>query len=169
MESSKTRSHSHPVITQDQNNTTLWIGHMQNDPNDHLAGQTFTCPSSGTMDNIQVYSTAVQNPGDVELTLHVFDPGSKSWGPAIAQSSVLVEKSDHSKWIRFALPAIPMQHGAHYGFRLHTDNAMIGLGEAATGTKEPFTFGHEWNADSKDQQGHYYSYFSLAFRVELCA
>ena len=51
----------------------------------------------------------------------------------------------------------------------NTNNAMIGLGEAATGNKEPFTFGHEWNADSTNQRGHYYSYFSLAFKVELCA
>jgi hypothetical protein len=45
---------------------------------------------------------------------------------------------------------------------------MIGLGEAATGTKQPFT-GHEWNGDSTNQRGRFYSYFSLAFKVELCA
>lgn len=169
MESLHTSGRHRPLITQVQNNTTLWIGHMQNDPKDHFAGQTFVCPSSGLIDNIQVYSTAVQNPGDVELTLHEFDPVNKNWGPSIAQSARLVEKEDTAQWIRFDLPSVQLKGGSSYGFRLKTRNAMIGLGEAATGNKEPFTFGHEWKADSLDQQGHYYSYFSLAFKIELCA
>lgn len=169
MESLKPTSRPRPVLTQAQNNTTLWIGHLQNDPTDHFAGQTFVCPSAGVLDNIQVYSCAVHNPGDVELILHEFDPLAKSWGPAIGQSTLMVHKGDDSKWIRFALPSIQLKNGGTYGFRLHTRNAMIGLGEAATGNKEPFTFGHEWNADSTNQRGHFYSYFSLAFKVELCA
>ena len=158
-----------PILTQTQNNTTLWIGHLHNDPTDHFAGQTFTSPSSGMLDNIQVYSSAVQNPGDVELTLHEFDPSNKTWGPSIGHSIVQIQKGDDSKWIRFSLPSIHLKDGATYGFRLHTDNAMIGLGEAASGNKEPFTFGHEWHADSINQRGNFYSYFSLAFKVELCA
>ena len=86
MESLKPNSRRRPVITQDQNNTTLWIGHLLNDPTDHFAGQTFTCPSEGTLDNIQVYSAAVQSPGDVELTLHEFDPAAKTWGNSIGHS-----------------------------------------------------------------------------------
>jgi hypothetical protein len=169
MESLKSNNRSRPVITQAQNNTTLWIGHLLNDPTDHFAGQTFTCPSAGTLDNIQVYSSAVQSPGDVELTLHEFDPVSKTWGTSIGQSSLLVEKGDDSKWIRFEMPSIQLRQGATYGFRLQTANAMIGLGEAATGNKEPFTFGHEWHADSSNRRGHFYSYFSLAFKIEMCA
>lgn len=169
MEKYKPSSHTRPVITQTQNNTTLWIGHLKNDPRDHFAGQTFNCPSSGTLDNIQVYSAAVHSPGDVELTLHEFDNASKAWGNAIAESRIHIEKSDNSKWIRFDLPEVQLKHGTTYGFRLQTKNAMIGLGEAATGTQEPFTFGHEWNADSTDKRGHFYSYFSLAFKIEMCA
>ena len=169
MESTSQRRHSHPVLTQVQNNTTLWIGHLYDDPTDHFAGQTFNCPVAGLLDNIQVFPTAVQSPGDVELTLHEFDAETKTWGAVIGHSSLFVEKDDNAKWIRFTLPAIQIQKGRTYGFRLHTNNAMIGLGEAATGNKEPFTFGHEWNADSTNQRGHYYSYFSLAFKVELCA
>ena len=45
---------------------------------------------------------------------------------------------------------------------------MVGIGEAASDAQRPFT-GHEWSADSKNQQGNFYSYFSLAFKVELCA
>ncbi len=169
MESSKTSSHLRPLITQTQTNTTLWIGHLENDPKDHFAGQTFSCNSSGYLDNIQVYSSAVHNPGEVELTLHEFDPVSNFWGPALGKASQWVEKSDNAKWIRFDLPAIGLNHGSTYGFRLHTSNGMIGLGEAATGNNDPFTFGQEWHGDSSNQRGHFLRYFSLAFKVELCA
>ncbi len=162
-------SHSRPVITQAENNTTLWIGHLHTDPTDHFAGQTFTCPSAGLLDNIQVYSEAVQYPGELTLTLHEFDVAAKTWGPALCEAVLTIEKNDSNKWIRFNLPAIPLQQGTNYGFRLHTNNALVAIGEAAAGTKQPFSFGHEWNADSNNQKGHYFSYFSLAFKVELCA
>ena len=80
METMKSNSRPRAVITQIQNNTTLWIGHLQSDPNDHFAGQTFRCPSSGELDNIQVFSAAVQNPGQLTLTLHSFDPENKILG-----------------------------------------------------------------------------------------
>ncbi len=162
-------SHPRPVITQTQNNTTLWIGHLQTDPTDHFAGQTFLCPGEGLLDNIQVYSAAVQYPGELTLTLHEFDVVSKTWGAAIGESVLTIEKTDGARWIRFDLPPVALEQGMHYGFRLHANNAMVALGEAATGNKQPFTFGHEWSADSKDQKGHYFSYFSLAFKVELRA
>jgi len=161
-------SHPRPVINQAESNSSLWVGHLQTDPTNHLAGQTFTCPSGGMLDNIQIYSAAVQYPGEVTLTLHEFDAVAKKWGPAIADSVMMIEKNDTAKWIRFALPVTPLQQGANYGFRLQTNNALVAIGEAAAGNKQPFT-GHEWSADSKDQNGHFFSYFSLAFKVELCA
>ena len=169
MNTTQQSSHPRPVITQTKNNTTLWIGHLQTDPTDHFAGQTFMCPSGGVLDNIQVYSAAVQCPGQLTLTLHEFDVASKTWGPSIGESRLMIEKTDGAKWIRFELPPVHLSQGAHYGFRLHANNAMVALGEAATGNKQPFTFGHEWNGDSKDQKGHFFSYFSLAFKVELRA
>jgi len=171
METTKKRpsSPSRPVITQDENNTTLWIGHLHNDPMDHFAGQTFQCPSNGLLNNIQVYSSAVYHGGHVDLTLHAFDPANKSWGTAIATSTLNVDKKDHDKWVRFELQPVSLNKDAVYGFRLQTRDALIGIGEAAHGNKKPFTFGHEWSADSVDQKGHFYSYFSLAFKVELCA
>ena len=158
-----------PVLTQAENNTTLWIGHLKSDPTDHFAGQTFICPSAGMLDNIQVYSSSVHSPGEIMLTLHEFDAEARIWGPAICKSSLSLEKADHTKWIRFELQPVPLYKEATYGFRLQTADALIGIGEAATGNKKPFTFGHEWNGDSKNQQGRYFSYFSLAFKVELCA
>jgi hypothetical protein len=169
METFKTGSHPRPVISQAEKNTTLWIGHLQSDPTDHYGGQTFTCPSDGQLDNIQLYATAIQYPGEVQLTLHEFDPETKTWGPSLAESSLEVKKDDHEKWISFQLPSLHLNKASTYGFRVHTSNGMIGLGEAACDNQNPFTFGHEWNADSINQRGHYYSYFSLAFKVELRA
>ena len=176
METKQTGSHQtsknhavRAVLTQAQTNTTLWIGHLQTDPTDHFAGQTFDCPAEGPVDNIQVFTSAVQYPGEMRLTLHEFDPSAKQWGKEIANSSVNVEKADESQWVRFSLQPVMLEKGKTYGFRLKTPNALIGIGEAASGTKQPFVFGQEWNADSSNQQGHYFTYFSLAFRVELCA
>jgi hypothetical protein len=56
-----------------------------------------------------------------------------------------------------------------YGFRLQSPDAMIGIGEAASHAKQPFMFGHEWNADSIHERGRFFTYFSLAFKVEMCA
>ncbi|MBK5272087.1 MAG: hypothetical protein JJE22_13850, partial [Bacteroidia bacterium] len=149
--------------------TTLWIGHLHTDPTDHLGGQTFKCPSEGMLDNIQLYSLAVQSPGEMKLTFHEFDTNTKSWGPAIANSNLLLQRGDDAKWITFELQPVPLLKDVTYGFRLETSNALIGIGEAATGTLHPFTFGQAWSGDSKDVKGHYYSYFSLAFKVALRA
>ncbi len=169
MQTTTKSSHPRPVLSQAQNNTTLWIGHLASDPTDHFAGQTFTCPSDGQLDNIQLFSSTVQNAGEILLTLHEFDPASRQWGNALADSKVEISRTDNGKWIQFGLPPVQLKNGSTYGFRVQTNNAMVALGEAATGTRQPFTFGHEWSGDSNDTKGHYYSYFSLAFRVEMRA
>ena len=158
-----------PLITQTQNNTTLWIGHSRAESTDHFAGQTFQCPSEGLINNIQVYSAAVQQPGEITLTLYEFDTSSKSWGSPIGTSTLNLQRSDASTWLQFDLQPIPLVKGTTYGFRLQTKEALIGIGEAASGTRQPFEFGHEWNGDSVNQKGHFFTYFSLAFKVELCA
>jgi hypothetical protein len=168
MQTMKKNSHPHPVLSQAQSNTTLWIGHLQTDPTDHFAGQTFKCPDEGPLDNIQLYSSAVQHSGEVILTLHEFDTGTKTWGPSIGSSAMQVQQGDIAKWLRFALPPVHLRKDVTYGFRVQTRDAMVALGEAAAGTKQPFTFGHEWSGDSRNERGFYYSYFSLAFKVELC-
>lgn len=169
MQTLKNSSHPRPVLSQAQNNTTLWIGHLKTDPTDHFAGQTFNCPAEGQLDNIQLYSAAVQYGGQVVLTLHEFDTKSKKWGPSIGSSTLEVQKGDNARWIRFGLPPVQLRKDSTYGFRVKANEAMVGLGEAASGNKNPFTFGHEWSGDSRNEKGHYYSYFSLAFKVELCA
>ena len=104
METRNRSNRSRPLITQIQNNTTLWIGHLQTDPTDHFAGQTFRCPLSGDLDNIQIFSSAVQNPGQLTLSVHLFDPEKRSWGPLLASATVEVERIDNERWIRFDAP-----------------------------------------------------------------
>jgi hypothetical protein len=132
-----------------------------------LAGQTFTSPSDGVIHNIQVLSMAVPQPGHLQLSLHQFDCGSKEWGPAIATCQQTVDKQDESSWIQFALDPVNLQKDACYGFRLQTEDACIGLGEAASHARQPFPFGLSWNGDGKNLRGEFYNYFSLAFKVEV--
>ena len=100
---------SRPVLTQTENNTTLWVGHLKHGNNDHVAGQTFTCPSEGMLNNIQVYSSAVTRPGELQLTLHEFDDETRTWGPAIGQSAMQVETDDTSSWLRFELEPVALK------------------------------------------------------------
>jgi hypothetical protein len=157
------------ILTQTENNTTLWIGHLQNDPTDHFAGQTFICPADGLLDNIQLFADTVPYAGETELSFHEFDKNYQNWGPPVGQCSLYVNQTDHNKWIRFILPALQLKKGTTYGFRIHSDKAMIGFGEAAHDTQHPFSFGHEWHGSSDNEKGNYYSYFSLMFKVETRA
>lgn len=161
---------SRPVLTQTENNTTLWVGHLKHGTNENIAGQTFNCPSEGLLNNIQVYSSAVTRPGELQLTLHEFDAASRTWGPAIGQSSLTLEQNDTASWIRFELEPVQLKKNTAYGFRLHAPEALIGLGEAAHEAKSPFNFGMSWNSGTHHpENGSYFNYFSLAFKVELCA
>ncbi len=169
-EISVNRKSSLPLLSQTQNNTTLWIGHLNTDSFDHFAGQTFQCPADGLVNNIQIYASVVQQPGEVGLSFHEFDNSSKTWGPSLGDASYSFEKgNDEARWIRFLLHPVTLKKDIVYGFRLKTNNAMIGLGEAARHARQPFKFGYEWKADSKNEKGYYLSYFSLMFKVELCA
>lgn len=164
-----TNSGSHPILSQIENNTTLWVGHLLTDPTDRSAGQIFKCPSDGILNNIQVFSIAVHEPGEVELTLHEFDIPTKSWGPAIGNDSKFFKKGDDARWVRFGLQPVTLLKDAIYGFRLHSANALVGFGEAATGNTKPFNFGFEWSSDANNKEGQFLTYFSLTYRVEMCA
>lgn len=163
-----TKPGSHRIISQTQNNTTLWIGHLEKDHNDHFAGQTFKCPADGPINTIQVYTSSVHQPGDVALTLHEFDADSRTWGPAIGEATMQLEKGDDARWVSFHLQPVTLKKDSTYGFRLKANHGMIGIGEAVSHAKQPFVFGQAWKADSHNEKGHYYRYFSLAFKVE-CA
>jgi hypothetical protein len=159
-----------PVLTQTENNTTLWVGNLKHGNNDNVAGQTFTCPSEGILNNIQIYSDTVSRPGDLLLTLHEFDASTRIWGPAIGQSTVQMERADKSRWIRFELEPVTLKQNVAYGFRLQAPKALIGIGESVHESKRPFNFGMAWNGGTQhSEKGSYFNYFSLAFKVEMCA
>ncbi|MBS1919022.1 MAG: hypothetical protein JST17_02105 [Bacteroidetes bacterium] len=169
METMKHGNHLRSVLAQANTNASLWIGHLQKSASDHFGGQTFCCPSDGLLDNIQLFSSAVQYPGEITLTLHEFEIKTKTWEQAICSSRLIIRKGDHGRWIRFDFSPIVLQKGTVYGFRLQSHNALIALGEAASDTKLPFSYGYEWKADTKNEKGHFFSYFSLAFNIEMCA
>jgi hypothetical protein len=169
METIKNASPIRPILSQTKNNTTLWIGHLQNERIDHLAGQTFKCPADGKLDNIQVYSSIVQRPGEITLTLHEFDNDVKNWKQSFAYSSQVVSKKDELKWLSFSLPHVPLAKDRIYGFRLQSPDALIGIGELVRANNEPCSFGQEWNADSNNIDGVFFTWFSLAFKVEMVA
>src|SRR5262245_49990124 len=129
MEVTKNAATIRTVLTQPSNNTTTWIGHLQSDPISHLAGQTFISPENGKLDNIQIYSSLVQYPGELTLTLHEFDTNSKSWTSAFADSSFTVSKTDRDKWLTFRFDSPELIKDKSYGFRLHSYDALIGIGE----------------------------------------
>lgn len=169
MQQSHSSKHLRPVLEQPATSTTLWIGHLPVDARHHYAGQTFTCPAEGDLDNIQLYAASIPSAGAIHVTLHEFDARQKKWGPTIGESHKQVTRSDDHHWLRFGFPHIFMNRAASYGFRISSDDALIGLGEAAGDSKHPFTFGQVWKADSTDKEGHYYTYFSLAFKIEMRA
>jgi len=169
METMKNAGAIRPILSQTRNNTTTWIGHLQNETVDHFSGQTFKCPDDGILDNIQVYASMIQRPGEVQLTLYEFDDTSKNWSHSIAASSVYVSMKNEGDWISFMLPHVLLSGGKTYGFRLHSNNAMLGIGEWARGNHEPCVYGQEWNADSNNKDGVFFTWFSLAFKVEMVA
>lgn len=162
--------HLKAVVQQVNNNTTSWIGHKHGDNKSRETGQTFVCPTEGELDSIEVLSAHVTNDGPVDLTLHEFNPDRKSWGPALKSSTVQFKQHDTGKWIAFPLHGTHLEKGKTYGFRLKSKAGLVGVGEAAGyANHEPLNGGQEWTAVDGDQQGDFYSYLSLAFKVELRA
>jgi hypothetical protein len=162
--------HLKAVVQQLNHNAISWIGHGQGQTKNHISGQTFTCPITGKLDCIQIFSDFVANNGAVDLTIHSFDAKTTNWGPALGTSSVEFNTGDIGKWISFPLHGLNLNAGGVYGFKIKSDAGLIGVGEAVGNMNQlPYTGGQEWVADSDDQLGNYYTYFSLAFKVALRA
>ncbi len=170
METPQLKSHLHVAVQQVTNNTTAWIGHRLTDNADVVAGQTFVCPSEGDLGAIEIFSSLVMQAGHVNMTLHAFETDTKVWGPALSTASVAVEKIDNNKWIAFPVSGLHLHKGSTYGFRLQSNDLYLGIGEAAgSHAHPPFTGGQEWIANTANTKGKYFSYLSLAFKVDLRA
>jgi hypothetical protein len=160
----------HAVVQQVTNNTTSWIGKRSRDNEDIVSGQTFVAPSEGDLDAIEVFSSIVTKPGKVIMTLHSFDSQQKSWGPALGTSSVDISSTEAGKWLAFSMNGMHLDKGQSYGFKLESPDTYIGVGEAAgCHTKPPFGAGQEWQFTKKKSNGECFSYFSLAFKVDMRA
>jgi hypothetical protein len=160
---------SSAVAEQTQNNTTGWIGHIPGDNKHIVRGQTFISNAEGDLEAIEVYSNMVKDPGKVVMTVHNFDPQQKSWGPALASSSVEFKKADAEKWMTFHIPGLHLHKGNSYGFRIETNESLIGIGEAVRSANQPPLTGQEWKFTGNNQKGDAYSYISLAFKVDVKA
>ncbi len=170
METNQSRSQLKAAVQQVTNNTTSWIGHRHGETKSRLSGQTFTCPSEGNLDAIEVVLTHITNNGPVDLTIHSFDAEKKTWGPELGTSTVEFTRADTGKWVSFPLKGLHLQKGMTYGFRLKCEAGLIGIGETVGSNEHlPFTGGQEWNATSDDKSGNFFTYLSLAFKVALRA
>ena len=158
------------VIAQINNNTTSWIGHHKFDNKDIVGGQTFVATSEEDLEAIEVLPTAVATPGNVLMTLHNYDVQLKSWGPVLGSANVDFNHADNGKWKSFKLPGLHLVKGKAYGFRLEGQNAYIGMGEAAGSAQiPPLNNGEEWQFTNNDEKGNSFSYFSLAFKIDVRA
>lgn len=169
METYESKSHVNPIIQQVKSNTTSWIGHRRGETANRISGQTFICPAEGNLDCIEILSDYVNENGPVDLTIHLFDNENKTWGSVLGSSTVEFKKNDTGKWIAFPLQGLHLHKGTSYGFRLKSDKGLFGVGEAASANQLPYHGGQEWVADSENQPGSFYSYLSLAFKVDMRA
>lgn len=157
------------VVEQVLNNATSWIGHRcHND--DVISGQTFIAPKEGDLAAIEIFSAIVTKPGKVIMTLHLFDREHKSWGPAVKTTSINIQTNEAGRWLAFDMPGMHLDKGQSYGFRLQSPDTLIGVGEAAGNhSKPPFSYGQEWQFTDEQSEGKSFSYFSLAFKVDMKA
>ena len=166
----QSKFHLKAVVEQTTNNTTSWIGRRKGETKGKISGQTFICPTEGELDSIEIFSTLVTEKEPVVLSLHSFDAENKTWGPVLETSTVELTKEDSGKWISFPIGGIRLQKGNTYGFRLQSEGELIGLGEALGSYDHTLCIGgQEWLANEGDQKGNYYSYLSLAFKIDLRA
>ncbi|MBL7703041.1 MAG: hypothetical protein JNM14_12385 [Ferruginibacter sp.] len=170
METTHVNAPFKPLVQQSKHNTTSWIGHRHGETNELISGQTFTCPAAGSLDCIEIFSVYVNKKMPVDLTLYPFDTDNKIWGTALATATVEFSAADTGKWIAFPLKGLKLDKGRVYGFKLHTDEGLLGIGEAAGCADQlPYAGGMEWAADNKNQAGKYFSYLSLAFKIDVRA
>lgn len=155
-------------VQQITNNATSWIGHRNYDNKDIVMGQTFMATTDGNVHAIEVFSNIVVKPGKVVLTLHAIE--EKKWGPSLGSSSVEFNFTSNGKWVAFNLPGLHLIKGKTYGFKLESSDTYVGVGEAAGSARQPpFKTGQVWNFTNNKQAPDAYSYFSLAFKVDLKA
>jgi len=170
MKTSSKNPHQLAVVQQVANNTTSWIGFRPRDNEHVVTGQTFISPTEADLESIEVFSAIITKAGHVTMTLHSFDRQENCWGPALGSVTLNIHKEEAGKWLAFCMPGLHLDKGKAYGFRLESPDTYLGVGEAVgSHMKPPFGAGQEWQFTDKHQDGRCFSYFSLAFKVEVRA
>ncbi len=158
------------IVEQVTSNTTSWVGLPPGETTDISSGQTFVSPAAGELDSIEVFASLVIRSGNVNMTVHEFDAENKTWGASLVSSTVGFSQADNEKWVSFPLQGLKLQQGKSYGFLLESPACFIGVGEAVGTYGQPLPGnGQEWKFTSGNNKGTAYSYFSLAFKVDLKA
>ncbi len=157
------------TVQQTINNSTGWIGHLPGEKKEIVRGQTFVAEQEGDLEAIEILPNMISDNGYVRMSLHTFDALENKWGPALDASVLQVDASDTGKWIAFDMHGLHLDRGKTYGFRMESDHGCIGVAEAAwSASQPPQNKGQEW-AFVDDGNGDAYSYYSLAFKVDLRA
>ena len=158
--------HKKFIIEQNTHNTTSWIGHQQSDPTNIKTGQTFIAPCEADLEAIEIFTSLVTHPGEMVMSIHPFDESLKSWGKALASTSIQLDCADSGKWKSVSFAGPHLKKGDSYGFRLECLHSYIGLGEAIGSCSNPSLLnGQEWKLTDAHKKGHFYSFFNLAFRI----
>ncbi|MFZ4059356.1 MAG: hypothetical protein ACOYKE_14530, partial [Ferruginibacter sp.] len=124
----------------------------------------------GDLEAIEIFSELVADPGKVVMKLFAFNSEKHTWGPELCNSSVEFNKNLNGQWVSFKMPKMHIHKGDTYGFKIESHNSFVGMGEAVGSASEPpFQTGQEWKFSDLDHVGHSYSYFSLAFKVDVRA
>ena len=155
------------AIQQLQMNGCRWIGNFHNDPADDIAGQTFQLSQSGNLETVSIYFEMIPRGGRVKLSLHHFDDSNHSWGPALGSAEMELNKDEDPGWVEFRMGTLQLDGTKRYGFRLHTQDALLALGEAVWGHSNINHAGEEWIVKGNEKNGHYYRYFSLVYSLGM--
>ncbi len=157
------------TIQQTINNSTGWIGHLPGDKKEIIKGQTFVAEQEGDLESIEILTNMITDNGSVKMSLHTFDALENSWGPELDATILKVNAKDTGKWIAFNMHGLHLDRGKTYGFKMESDNGCIGVAEAAwSASQPPINKGQEWSFTDKGI-GNAFSYYSLAFKVDVRA
>jgi hypothetical protein len=157
------------LLPTSDSNSSSWVGHILTGGNDQyrLAGQTFRCPKDGWLNRIEIYTSAIQTPGLLELTLHAFDESRHRWEKQLASSSLFLPGNPADPWLSLELGPIRLSRDRYYGFRLQSRDALVAIGEKARTARQPVVDGQEWMASTENSEGNFFSYFNLVFRLGI--
>lgn len=159
-----------PVAVQTGNNSTGWIGDMPGSEEHFIKGQTFKPDKDGALCYIDVFPNIIPRKAKVMMTIYDFDSDKDHWGNSMGATTMQMNSIDSGKWVSFEFAGLTLEKGKTYGFKLDVEDAYIGMGEACGSYKQPvLQTGKEWQFTRKNPDGNAFTYFSLAFRVEVAA